>query len=460
MSNEDILEAIKHYPEIIDLPVRMDDANEAIKIFEGEFTLKNDAGEYKVTGRIYFDWVPNSGADFVGTTSLDNTAVLNMSESNSFKIIIDGLEFGQGFITNTKFGDSENDAQIKGTLSGQAVLGDKSVSVEKLRFAIPNLRDFIGLPVKKIGERNISTSMSRLRLENEGFTILLDKCNDYNELHKKLETKGGFINLYAGELINNKSSLSIEESKDTLHCLNTFITFLNGRRTSALFIHGIHKNETLWIDYSGYHVDSYKAVTSWPQKHSITGLNELWRKFSEIWKDKEDRNFLTTAIHWYVEANSNAGFAEGSIIMAQTALELLYNWWIVENKKLIIGKDSENISASNKIRLLLSQLNITHEIPSSLTDLQAFVDGANDINDAPEAVVQIRNAIVHSQEEKRRRLTAIPLMAKYQALQLCLWYIETSLLCILSFEDRYFNRCSKGIYASEAEMSVPWAKKK
>ncbi|MGB4568690.1 MAG: hypothetical protein WBH96_06955, partial [Dysgonamonadaceae bacterium] len=47
---------------------------------------------------------------------------------------------------------------------------------------------------------------------------------------------------------------------------------------------------------------------------------------------------------WYVEANSNAGFSEGSIILAQTALELIYNWWIVENKKIILGKDSENIS--------------------------------------------------------------------------------------------------------------------
>ena len=43
-------------------------------------------------------------------------------------------------------------------------------------------------------------------------------------------------------------------------------------------------------------------------------------------KDTEDKNFLTSAIHWYVEANGNRGFSEGSIIMAQTALELLYNY--------------------------------------------------------------------------------------------------------------------------------------
>ena len=68
--------------------------------------------------------------------------------------------------------------------------------------------------------------------------------------------------------------------------------------------------------------------------------------------------------------------------------------------------------------------------------------------DAPEAVVQIRNAIVHSQEEKRAKLNKIENMAKYEALQVCIWYIEVALLKILDYKGDYTNRCSEQIVRS------------
>jgi hypothetical protein len=144
--------------------------------------------------------------------------------------------------------------------------------------------------------------------------------------------------------------------------------------------------------------------------------------------------------------------------MAQTALELLYNWFIIENKKLIIGKDSENINASNKIRLLLSQLNINYLVPPKFSHLQQFIDDNIQIIDAPDAVVQIRNAIVHSQEEKRKKLSEIHYLAKHQALQLCIWYVEMSLLAILSYNGKYSNRCSIESYSSNTVEDVPWMK--
>ncbi len=460
MKKDDILEKYKDYPEIIDSPVEMNEPNSSIKIFEGEYLIKDKINEIKVNGQISYEWYPNSGAHFSGIPLIETSKLFKITNGfNSFRIIIDGLEFGQGFITNTNFGSFNNDAYIKGILAQQAILGDKSIAIEKLRFSVPNLREFHGLSVKRVTEKNISVSRNRLRLENENFIIILDKCYNYKELYKALEAKGGYIILYGGELTSKKGSILIEDIKDTLHCLDTFLSFLNGRRTSALFIHGVYDNQTIWCDYTNYHTDNFKTVPTWPQRHSVIGLNELWQKFSTIWKDNDDKNFLTTIIHWYVEANGHAGFSEGSIIMAQTALELLYNWWIIENKKLIVGKDSENINASNKIRLLLSQLNISHSVSKSFTYLQSFINESKDIIDAPDAVVQIRNAIVHSQEEKRKKLSAIHYRAKYEALQLCLWYIEMSLLCILDFDDKYFNRCSKELYASKAEEYVPWTKK-
>lgn len=461
MTREEILDLHKDIPEMIAVSVNMTEANSSIKIYEGEYIIKDDQNEIKVTGNIYFDWFPNSGAHFYGKPLVDTIDLFKITNgANSFSIIVDGLEFGKGFITNTNIGSLNNDSFIKGTLSQQAVLGDKSIAVYKIRFSIPNLREFHGLPVKQITEKNFSTSRNRLRFENDNYVITIDKCYDYKERQKSLEEKGGYIILYAGELTSKKGPLSHADTKDIFHCLSTFLTFLNGRRTSALFIQGVHDNKSVWYDYTNYFVDNSKSVQTWPQKHSISGLNELWQEFYKIWQDKDDKDFLTSLIHWYVEANGHSGFSEGSIIMAQTALELIYNWWVIEHKKMILGKDSENISAANKIRLLLSQLEIDHSVPTAFGYLQQFIDTTENVVDAPDAVVYIRNAIVHSQEEKRKKLSAIHYRAKYEALQLCIWHIEMSLLCILKYDDKYFNRCSKEIYASKAEKLVPWSKKK
>jgi len=460
MKKGEIIDSFKDYPEIIESPIEMSKANSQIIIYEGEFILKDDENRIKISGKIFFDWLPSSGAYFSGIPldkGLDTFKILN--GRNTYKIIADDLEFGEGFITNTNIESFSGESKIKGVLSQQAVAGDKSIAVDKIIFAIPNLREFHGLSVKKITDNNISVSKGRLLLENDKYIITLDKSNKYKNLRDELEENGGYILLYGGEIKSKKGPIKFEDSKDIFHCLNTFLTFLNGRRTSALFMSGIFENKTMWCDYTDYFVDTFKNATSWPQNHSISNLNETWKKFSETWKDVDDRDFLTSAIHWYIEANNNSGFSEGSIIMAQTALELLYNWWIIENKKLIIGKDSENINASNKIRLLLSQLNINYTVPIAFSNLQAFIDSEKQIIDAPDAVVQIRNAIVHSQEEKRKKLSSIHYKAKYEALQLCLWYIEMTLLKILEYNDKYYNRTSSEFIKSKAIEFVPWQKK-
>ncbi len=458
MQAEEILERYKDVPEIIQSSIEMLEANCQIKIFSGNFLIRNEKGDLNVNGEIVFNWVASSGAHFFGT--IDG----NIQIANSFpishdkiQIIVDGLVFGDGHVNNKTIGTDIYGTEIKGRLLGQACFGDKSVAVQKLIFTIPNLRDFHGTVVKSKAETNFSTFSNRLTLENDFCLINIDKCKDFKTRVQSLEEKGGFNILYNCELFPKKGSIKLEDSAEIFQCLSTFLTFLNGRRTSAFFIQGVYEERVLWCDYSDYLVDNYKYVQTWPQKTSVVGISKMWEQFSTLWKDSNNKIFFTSAIHWYVEANANSGFTEGSIIMTQTALELLYNWWIIESKKMIIGKDSENINAANKIRLLLSQLNISHSVPSAFTHLQHYVD--EKITDAPEAIVQIRNAIVHSQQEKRKTLDSIHDMVKHEALQLSIWYIEMTLLKILDFDEKYFNRCSSQMWGSEAEEFPPWSSK-
>lgn len=456
MNQDEFLKLHEDVPETVEYSTMMNYANEPLTIFEGDFLLKNGIEEIIFSGIISFNWVASTGAQFQGEIKEDSPG-FRYSARDNYLTIINGLEFGEGIVTNTNIG---NKLSIKGILSGETVFGDRSVLVEKIVFSIPNLRDFHGMPIKKIINEDVLLRRGRLTLENETYVINIDQCEDYQKRTDSLKERGGYIILFYGELVCKNGLVTYEDTRDIFDCLDTFITFLNGKRTAAMFQQGKLKNETIWYDYTDYFVDSHRNVQSWPQSHSIAGLNDLWQSFSKIWKNADDRNFLRTAIHWYVEANGHKGFSEGSIIMAQTALELLYNWFVVERKKLILGRDSENISAANKIRLLLSQLDISLEVPDSFTELQKFVNSSNNILDAPDAVVQIRNAIVHSQMEKRKKLSAIHYMAKYEALQLCIWYIEMALLRILDFNEKYFNRCSGEIYKSRADVYVPWADRK
>lgn len=455
MSKEILLEKLKDVPFILEDSFGMIEVNQPIKIYVGDYILKNNEVEIQISGNIQYDWFPSTGANFSGTLGeLTKEKVDSLKGTEYFDVIVNGYNIGLGIITSENY---TNKIAIKGTFRLETVTGDKSIAVEKIKFSIPNFEGFLGESVKKISDTNIQTARNRITLENNKYVINIDKCIDHDSRFNSVSEKGGYIITHIGEIIPKKGNITFQNSDNITSCLNTFLSYINGKKTSALFIQGISEDEIIWCDYSNYHVDIHDFFPSWPYKNSVKGLNEIWLEFSKMWSDVDNRDVLKTAIHWYLECNKSSGFVEGSIIMAQTALELLYNWFIVENKKLLIGKDCENINAANKIRLLISQLEINYEIPAKFKSLQGYLKSEK-IIDAPEAVVQIRNAIVHSQEEKRKKLKYLDDKTKYEALQLCIWYIELALLKILDYKGIYTNRCSlKPSRSGKAEL-VPWKK--
>lgn len=449
----------KDIPASISSSITMDEPNQSIPIYEGYFNLSKDDMLFEIKGKIWFDWFPNSGVRFLGVMQKSVNKIIQLTELNDyFDLIINGLVFGKASLTYRRISKK---IEIGGYLNGITVFGDKTIPVSAIRFTIPNLRDFTGLPVKRINDKGgLHVGLERIVFDNDEYLITIDKSEKFQKSFELLKSKGGYIILYHGELKKKRGPIAFDKLGNVIYCFSTFLSFLNGRRSFPHFLQGIHNESVQWTDFTNYNVDQYKAVLSWPQEHSIDELSNLWKEFSKIWNNDNDKDFLVSAIHWYVEANSNSGYLEGSIIMIQTTLELLFNWLVIEKKKVIIGKDGENISASNKIRLLLSQINFSKYLPDSLINLRSFIDSSNDISDEVDAFVQIRNAIVHSQEEKRKKLKEIPQMVKYEVQQLGLWYIELSLLYILNFNGKYHNRCSGKLWAGEGEENIPFPQQK
>lgn len=426
-------------------PVSMKTPNEQIEIHSGVFTLKNEEKAYTLNGTILFKWFPDMGVKFKGSFTDDFKPKIQLLQE--YDLLVDNKSAGKVVITNFHLGENP-------TCSGDGnlfTLGDSTVKVTEVSFSIPNMREFHGDPVKEVTQAGVRMERSRLTLDDKPFKIVIDKLENYKERKEKLDETGGYLITYAGKITTKKGSISLSDLRKWHDRFHHFLYFLNGRRVAPMFYTGKHGDEISWNDYTPCTIDTHKYVNCWSDIMILNDLPQLWKSYNKLWKEESDQDFLITAIHWYIEANSNAGMVEGSIILIQTALELIYNWLIVEHQKIIIGGDADGMSAANKIRLLIFQFKINSSIPSAFKELASIPN----VIDGPEAFVKIRNALVHGQETKRAELKKITLKAKYQALQLGIWYVELALLYILGYKGKYKNRTDGNLWKNTGVL-VPW----
>jgi hypothetical protein len=454
MTLKDIMDEF-NYPETISGYIGENSVNENIIIYEGIFSLEHSDENLLIDGKIFFKWMPVSGVFFEGTVNRNKTKVndFNNAFDYNWDVIFEEKKLCNGIITFLGGNEDGSKTLLDGVIAKQAIVGDSSITIEKVRFSLPNFLHFLGHSTKVENENKISKN--RLKLENDDFLILIDRCSNYDNLFKELKSAGGFTVSSGGIITSKRGSINYADSNDVIGCLSFFLSFLNGYRISVLFAEGMHNGENKWIDYSDYYIDSYKTVNSWAPRFLLEDINNLWCQFYELW-NSEHNDFLQTIIHWYLSANKRSGSTEGSLIMAQSALELLYNWWIVEQDSIIVGRDSENIQASNKIRLLISKLNISKSVPGSFSELRSIANCELKYLDGPDIIVQIRNAIVHSKKENRLKLQRLNYKIKDEALELCLWYIELSILKILNYKGIYSNRTIIGDYKSQSYCPIPW----
>lgn len=450
--NQEFEEPFNIHPYALSSDFPMTEANEPIKIYEGGFQLKFKEEIISVEGTISFKWFPQLHISIVGKTKiLPSPQFYSIVEK--YEVLIDNIKFSESYIS---FGHILiSDERMFDGSSFNGTIGDKSIPVDKVTFSIPNLKELLGNWVKVKNVRGIQAFRGRLVLSDDEYEIVIDKRPNFKDLNNSVQSKGGYILNYNGEIKKKDGHIKYADLENLVFRLSIFFSFINGRTTCPLFFKGIHGDSEIWCNYNAYSVSQYKQVQSWTQRHSIEGINEIWKKFCQLWKNDDDQLFLIYVTRWYVEANSQSSYTESSIISAQTALELIYNWLLIENRKLLIGKDAEGLLASNKLRLLLSIMNVKTEISSKFLMLKKEAKDSNWV-DGPEAFVQIRNAIVHSQEEKREKLSKMDELSKYQALQLGVWYIELSLLYILGHKAKYYNRCAGVVFMDGRDEDVPW----
>jgi hypothetical protein len=149
---------------------------------------------------------------------------------------------------------------------------------------------------------------------------------------------------------------------------------------------------------------------------------------------------------------------EGSIILAQSAFELLGWTHLVEEKLALSDKGYENLAAMDKLRLLLSICGIPAAIPASLPRLSAAAKAKeNQWKDGPQAITEVRNALVHSNPAKRKKMFNVRHMIVFEAWNLSLWYLELIMLKTFNYNANYSSRVAADHWRGDEVAIVPWA---
>ncbi|GGH26781.1 hypothetical protein GCM10007423_12030 [Dyadobacter endophyticus] len=427
--------------------------NEPVIVYQGQFALEKSKSEILIEGLISFDWLPQPQLVFRGTAdkSIHQDLLGFTLDPQPLRVRTADHCFGKGVVT--QFTNNE----FSGRIIDEKTVGDLSAKAERITFVIPNLKSISEEPVCWNGNQ---FSNNRLTLDNGDYSIVLEKSASYKQSDKELRNSGGYCIQYYGEATKKAGTISYDEAIGLASSLSSFLSFINGRRTSLLFLTGVSGQNMVWKDYATNHVDGYKAVSSWYHRDKQIDLRPLWKSFSDIWNDRKQSSNLKNVISFYLESNCNKVFIENCIVLSQAAMELLYNWQFVEKSA---GKETD--IAIVKLNKLIAHLKISRDIPKSLSCLKqleniTFVDKSfnprANITSATEAYLEIRNAIIHGNAWRRENLDKIDTDARIEAWILGNWYIELSILRILGYIGLYNNRTVSMKIDYSCMEPVPW----
>lgn len=273
---------------------------------------------------------------------------------------------------------------------------------------------------------------------------------------RKVAASGGYLITHIVRVYRkNGDEISRDAGEEIMQCLLYFLSFTRGLWCGPVLPTGFDSSgKQRWQRLEPPRASSWRGVSSWFDRHHGNILGEVFPGFHHRWADKGWRESLEKVIYWYVGSNGGSGGVEGSIILSQTALELLAWMVLVEDQRILSSDGFRKLTAADRIRLLMSRLPMSTLIPADLTALNAFAKARN-APDGPQVLTSIRNALVHPGESSKSRPTA---EALFQAWDLAQWYVESVLMWLCGHQGEYASRVQSDRWTGQVAR-VPWADK-
>lgn len=275
--------------------------------------------------------------------------------------------------------------------------------------------------------------------------------------YSRLSSSRGYQLTHVGIAARRDSTpFSAADCESVLECLGYFLSFCRGAWTSPILLSGEDENgNVLGEVWRGKRIEPFAHTFSWvPSTESSSGsLNEAFLGYAQRWFSLVWADALRISTQWYVE--SSTGAIEKSLILIQTALELLTWVRLVEEQHAMTQQQwNDRRSFSVKLRQLLTSMSIPLSVPLPLRNLETHRI-ATQAQDGPEAFTYIRNTLVHPNLVRRARLNSTP-QALSEAWFLGGWYLDLCMLNILGYSGSYSNRTIRQGWAGDEVENVPW----
>lgn len=270
------------------------------------------------------------------------------------------------------------------------------------------------------------------------------------EAWNRIREEGGCFLTHVMKLEHkNDAPFSVAEAKKQIIALTHFLSLVKGSSLWAVCDVGLDaKGNRIWESFCAPRLGN--PPYSWADRFHGHQVEVLFPLFAKRWKQSDAwRDCLDHAIYWYNQANTGDGQPgiDSAMILVQAALERLAHHHAVVDRKMISAEGFKGLKASDKFRMLFSSLSIPMDIPASMSAIQNAAKRCAWV-DAPHAITDIRNSLVHPDTKKRVK------DCYFEAWKLSLWYLELSILAMCGYKDTYQSRLT-ATHVGQVEQ-VPW----
>lgn len=411
-----------------------------VMLFRGKIKLSTSEATCIGNGIIYLKWkpLPNIGFRLNCDAYHFESNVLPPMGYAKLEIINRPASNIDVWVTNI---NRRSSTSILGEFANSKTICMKQAECDEVKFHMTN---FIHYPGSIVADYN-----------SNNWRIRIKEVNNAQKIYEGLKKSAGYAITHAGSIESKSGVFDFDEARNQLNILYYFFAFLSGRWCGPILSVGFSNGEKSWKAWDVVTKESYaildnltndgknnRRAVSWPRDRlrltsgtpgwnwtllvSETELRKIFEGFLKKWNDESWINPLKTAVFLYVESNQGSGGTEGSIIMVQSALELL---------TAMESNGIRRLDADERIRQYLKKKKIPERVPDYLEELKNFTENINDgkLADGPRAITYIRNKITHSSEKYASDLQKVPDKIKLQASWLGIWYLEMSLLRLFDY---------------------------
>lgn len=428
--------------------------NETLTLYKGEMQLTAEGIDESGEGEIELNWLPRpclrfrctvesrTGMGWIGAKGLQ-LSLIGEHDQDSATVCV----------TNAAAFSINGPLPIGGIVECWEQNPQKPIDSAVAHFV--NLRQFRG----DVIQHDRAMYIGRASLETTDWVIEIDEIHK-PDFFKILKSQQAFGITHAARIRRKDGgAFRLDDLEEFITCLNSFCSFTNGDWCGPIWFVGVDTfgNQVSHV-WRVPRVDGYRDNHNWFSPVVEKSLPGLFPGFVDLWNDEVWQESLRNTIFWYMTAMSAGMSIENSIVLCHIAFETLGWTYFVEYKKSLSSQGFEKLQAADKLRLLLSQLDIPVAFPSRFSALSGYASAENH-EDVATTLSRLRNAYVHPSPKNRGKLNQVGLQAQYEARAMCLHFLELIVLRLCKYDGDYSSRITDAEWRGGEVRPVPWRAK-